>query len=153
MSKTFKVSSIQNGTVIDHIYCGRALQILRLLKLAQHKKQVSLGLNLESKSLGSKDLIKVEDKELSPDEVKQIAVFSPNITLNIIENHKVKKKILLSSPEFIRDFLYCPNSNCITSSESIKSSFEVLIRQKSSNLRCCYCEKVFSLEKICKNNK
>lgn len=50
-TKTLAVAAIKNGTVIDHIAAGQALRIIRFLNLAEHHKQITLGLNLPSGSL------------------------------------------------------------------------------------------------------
>ena len=92
MEKELSVSAIENGTVIDHIPAGQGMRIVRLLKLADHKKKVTLGLNLPSKSLGYKDLIKVEGREISVEEANQIALFAPKASINIIRNFQIQKK-------------------------------------------------------------
>ena len=37
--KEFKVTPIRNGTVIDHIDCGMALKVLRIIGLKEGKVQ------------------------------------------------------------------------------------------------------------------
>ena len=65
VTKSLSVAAIRNGTVFDHIKAGNALRIIRLLDLAKEGHQVTVGLNLPSKELGVKDLIKVEGREIS----------------------------------------------------------------------------------------
>ncbi len=60
MSKTLPVSAIKNGTVIDHIRPGQAPRIMHLLNVLQSKNKVTMGLNLPSKLLKLKDLLKIE---------------------------------------------------------------------------------------------
>ena len=55
-----KIGAIANGVNIDHIPQGNAWHILRLLKL-ERKYPVGIGLNLISKRMGLKDLVKVEN--------------------------------------------------------------------------------------------
>ncbi len=54
-----QVEAIHNGTVIDHIPAGQGIKILQLFGLAQTHEKITVGLNLPSKALGAKDIIKV----------------------------------------------------------------------------------------------
>ncbi len=143
------VAAIRNGTVIDHIDAGHALKIVKILKLAGHQKQVTLGLNLPSNTLGLKDIIKVEDRELSPDEANQVAILAPNATINIIYGYEVQRKFKVTMPATIEKIFSCPNPACISNHESTKGSFKVLQRVKNKiGLECHYCRKVFNHEEI-----
>lgn len=95
MSK-IKVTKIASGTVIDHIPAGKGLKVIEALGLRESDKIVTLGMNLESKKLGKKDLVKVESKQLTDDEIDKIKEISEKPTINIIEDWEVKKKRRLS---------------------------------------------------------
>ena len=69
MIKTRLVSAIDNGVVIDHIPAGQSLKIMRLLHAVNSKQRVTLGLNLRSKTLKLKDLIKIENRALTRQEI------------------------------------------------------------------------------------
>ena len=142
-AKKLAVAAIKKGTVIDHITAGQALRIVKLLNLAKHHKQVALGLNLPSKTLKYKDLIKVEDRELSADEVNQVAILSPHATINIIQNFEVVKKFQVSIPQTLSGILACPNPKCVTNHEKMVSSFIVKQRVHKNVLHCRYCHKTF----------
>lgn len=148
MAKTLSVSAIKDGTVIDHIPSGSAIAILELLKLLSSKHHISLGLNLSSPSLGHKDLIKIEDRFLTPKEAHDIAVFAPNATINIIKNYKVASKIRAQLPKMIKRILVCPNSRCITNSETVETHFLVEEHKQAVILRCHFCEKRFERSEI-----
>ena len=147
-TKTLAVSAIKNGTVIDHIVPGQALAIVRLLNLAKHHKQVTLGLNLPSSTRQYKDIIKVEDRELTPEEANQVAIFSPKATINIIKDYEVVNKFFVEIPETISTVIRCPNPRCITNHEKMRSFFFVKQRMQSIDLQCKYCRKIFSQEEI-----
>ena len=147
-NKTLSVAAIKHGTVIDHITAGYALRIIRLLDLAANKSQVTVGLNLPSKQLRYKDIIKVEGHELTPEEVNQIAVFSPKATINIIHDFKVKKKFTVHIPEVIEYIIICPNTRCVTNHERMKTRFWVTSTSQMVQLRCAYCSKQFSEDDI-----
>jgi aspartate carbamoyltransferase regulatory subunit len=141
MIKTRLVSAIDNGVVIDHIPAGQSLKIMRLLHAVNSKQRVTLGLNLRSKALKLKDLIKIENRVLTPQEIDQVAIFAPGATINRIE------KINCQLPEIIRDVLVCPNLNCISRFES-RGHFKLEGSQKRIKLRCFYCEKQFERHQV-----
>lgn len=143
MEKKLSVAAIESGTVIDHIPAGQGMRIVRLLKLADHKKKVTLGLNLPSQTLGYKDIIKVEGREISEEEANQIALFAPKATINIIRSYQIEKKFTVSIPAMITKFLLCPNQKCITNHESTETKFTVNHYGRKVLLQCCYCEKGF----------
>lgn len=144
MEKTLSVSAIKEGIVIDHIPIGQALKIIGLLKLADNATQVTVGLNLKSKSMGLKDLIKVENCILSSAHAAEIAILASTATINVIENYKVAKKFQVEMPEAISSLLACPNPRCITQTEPIRTLFTVEENHNCILLRCRFCEKIFS---------
>lgn len=148
MTKTLSVSAIKNGTVIDHIPAGQALKIIRLLKITNNKHRATLGLNLTSKSMSLKDLIKIEGRFLEAHEANEVIVFAPEATINIIEDFEVAKKISTKLPKTITKILVCPNENCITHVEPINSCFYVEEYRKTVKLNCKYCERQFGLDQI-----
>ncbi len=144
--KTLSVSAIKEGTVIDHIAPGQALNLIRHLQLAATGMRVTIGLNLKSHSCGLKDLIKLEGIFITETQASQIAVFSPFSTVSVIEDYKVVKKFRVSLPEKIEGLLVCPNFRCVTHSEKISTLFKVEEENGRSLLRCKFCEKTFHLE-------
>ncbi|MFH1946569.1 MAG: aspartate carbamoyltransferase regulatory subunit [Candidatus Magasanikbacteria bacterium] len=146
--KQLLVAAIKDGTVIDHIKAGHALKIIRLLNLADHNKLVTVGLNLPSKATKIKDLIKVEGRELTPEEINRIAIFAPQGTINIIKNYEVVKKFHAQIPDVVEYVIVCPNPKCITNHENMDSKFHALEEEKKITLKCHYCEKKFNEEEI-----
>jgi len=147
-NKSLSVAAIVNGTVIDHIADGKGILLVRLLKLENYLKPVTLGLNLPSSRMKTKDLIKIEGKELSASEISQIAIFSPRTTLNIIQNYKVVKKVLIEPPPNISNIIICPNPQCISKHERTSRLFHVINERKEIQLQCHYCEKIFLRQEI-----
>ncbi|MCH9626739.1 MAG: Aspartate carbamoyltransferase regulatory chain [Chlamydiales bacterium] len=144
MSTTLSVAAIQKGTVIDHIPAGQGMRIVRLLKLDSQHHQVTLGLNLPSKTMGYKDLIKVEGREITESEAQQIAIFAPKATLNIIRDFELTKKFAVSLPKKVEKVLRCPNEKCITNHEQTKTRFSVDKPVRGVQLTCYYCQKSFA---------
>ncbi len=152
--KTLIVAGIHHGTVIDHIVQGRGIQLLHLLDLTHYTKMIATGFNLPSENMGSKDLIKIEGKELTVDEASSVAIISPKATINIIRNYKVIKKLDVKVPHTIEALFACPNSRCITNFENMKSFFFVIHPKvcahltNCAQLKCKYCEKLISQDEI-----
>lgn len=142
--KTLLVEALQNGTVIDHIPAGQALRIIGFLKLNTAPHAVTLGLNLESKRLGKKDLIKISGRFLSELEASEIAVFAPEARINIIRDYQVVEKMRAVLPKELKTILLCPNENCVSRKERLRSFFHVeAVRRDEIRLSCHYCERVF----------
>ncbi|MCH7492758.1 aspartate carbamoyltransferase regulatory subunit [Patescibacteria group bacterium] len=145
--RAFKVYAIKNGTVIDHIPQGVGLDIIELLQLRKSNKVVTLGSGFHSKKLKKKDIVKIEDKEFSPEETNKIAIIAPTASLNIIRDFKIIKKFKVKLPDEIVGIVKCPNPNCITNHDNVKTRF---YREATKELvgRCAYCERYFNLDKI-----
>ena len=132
-----RVSKIRNGTVIDHIRAGQALNVLAILGIdGASGETVSVGINVPSDRMGNKDIVKVEGRELSQDEVDVLSLISPEATINIVREYEVVEKQYLERPERVVGVLSCPNHNCITNAdEPVETAFEVL----DDGVRCEYC--------------
>lgn len=146
-----QVEAIRNGSVIDHIPANLGIKILSLFKLHETNQRITIGLNLPSSALGHKDLIKIENIYLSKEQANQLALYAPNATVNQIEEYQVVNKLTLTLPERIDGVFACPNSNCISHGEPVNSRFRVILKQENVQLKCHYCEKVFSREIMTEN--
>ena len=143
MVRELKITPIKNGTVIDHITSGLALDVLRIINVQSLDKDstVSVAIRVRSGKLGWKDIVKVENMELSPRTVNAIALVSPTATISIIREFKVREKRPVDLPERILGILRCPNPNCISNQpEPIESEFEVSQRRPVV-LTCVYCDR------------
>jgi len=141
-----QVEAICNGSVIDHIPAGQGIKILKLFHLLDTQQRITVGLNLPSAALGAKDLIKVENIALTEAQANQLALFAPKATVNLIKDFKVVKKHQLQLPEFIEGIFACPNSNCISHREPVRSRFSVRQVHGDVRMKCKYCEKSFTKE-------
>lgn len=148
MKETLPVAAIKNGTAIDHITSGQALNIIQLLALTNSKYKVTIGMNLPSKLMGKKDLIKIEQRVLTEAEANEIVVFAPSATINVIENYTVIRKISTHLPHEMRDVFLCPNHACITHTESVATRFFIREFKKEILLGCYYCEKEFNRDQV-----
>jgi len=141
--KDFRVTPIRNGTVIDHIDCGQALKVLRIIGVTgQVQSTVSVLMHVPSKKTGWKDVVKVEDRELDPKEVDKIALISPRATINIIRDFNVAEKYKVSVPDVVKGIIRCSNPNCITNKhEPVEPEF-VVENKHPPVLRCVYCDRI-----------
>lgn len=139
-----RVKRIKHGTVIDHITAGQALNVLRILGISGTTTAVvSVAMNVPSKILGSKDIVKVEDRELEEEEVDRISLIAPNATINIIRDFDVVEKYRVDLPERLEGVVKCANPNCISNTmEPVISKF--LVSKKPVELRCIYCDHVIA---------
>jgi len=146
------VRKIREGTVIDHIPAGRALDVLKILGLTgEEGYTIAIVMNVPSGKLGKKDIVKVEGRFLSPEEVNEIALIAPTATINIVRDYAVTLKRRVEVPAVIEGLLRCPNPSCITNSprEPLKPRFELLSRMPL-RFRCSYCGDELSERDIAK---
>jgi len=144
------IRKIRDGIVIDHIPAGKALTVLRLLRITGKEGfRVALVMNVESRKIGIKDIIKIEGRELSRDELSIIALVAPTATINIIRDYKVVAKFKVQVPDSIEGVLRCLNSKCITNkpNEPIKTKF-VTVSRNPLVIKCYYCGTYYSEEDI-----
>ena len=147
-NKKLSVEAIENGTVIDHIPAGLGLTILRQFKLLHYGSAVTVGFNLPSKTQGSKDIIKITGVWLDDNAANRLALFAPEAVVNTIEHFKVINKRRLTLPEEITEVFRCPNTNCASHGEPVKSRFYVRKQSGQTKLKCHYCEKTFSRDSV-----
>lgn len=135
-----RVSKINEGTVIDHVPGGTALHVLAILGIdGSGGEEVSIGMNVPSDKLGRKDIVKVEGRELSQDEVDVLSLIAPEATINIVRDYEVVDKHRLERPGRVVGVLECPNHDCITADdEPVATIFDVL----DDGVRCAYCETI-----------
>ena len=150
MSEELLVRKIRDGTVIDHIPAGRALDVLKILGLSgKEGSTIAIVMNVPSKKLGRKDIVKVEGKFLEPKEVDEIALIAPTATINIVKDFRVLEKSRVQVPGEIKGLLRCPNPNCVTNTkrEPIETRFK-LVSIAPLKLKCYYCEDIVTEEQV-----
>ncbi|MFW9909092.1 MAG: aspartate carbamoyltransferase regulatory subunit [Candidatus Thorarchaeota archaeon] len=136
-----RIVKIKDGTVIDHISAGRALDVLKILGITGHEKSVvTIAMNISSSRITTKDIVKLEDRFLKSNEVAKIALVAPDATINTIRDYKVEDKTRVELPQKITNVIVCPNSRCVTNKERepIQPKYEVLTKSPMK-LKCTYC--------------
>ena len=152
MSKrTLRVSKIKEGTVIDHITGGHALDVIKILGITGRTGGiVTVAVNIPSNKLKLKDIVKVEGRKLASAEVDKIALVAPHATINIIRNYRVVEKQRVKLPQVIRGIVKCANPACISNSdEPVQPTFYVE-REEPLLLKCHYCGYVMEKQDVLK---
>jgi aspartate carbamoyltransferase regulatory subunit len=134
-----QVAALRHGTVVDHLNAGMALKALEVIGVPKSGAAL-LGIGLESAKMGRKDILKLENVELTQCEIDKLAVFGPQATVSFIRDFKVVRKFNVKLPEAITGILKCPNPNCVTNHERIETRFKVET-EKPLHVRCHYCER------------
>ena len=139
-SRIVRVSKIKDGTVIDHISGGYALDVAKILGVTGHERQVvTIAINVPSKRMREKDIVKIEGRALSSQEVNRIALIAPKATINIVRNYEVVEKLEVQLPQVIEDIVKCVNPSCISNSnEPVAPKFYVE-NEEPVLLKCHYC--------------
>ena len=136
-----KVSAIRNGTVLDHIPAQSVFQVVDILDLNHAENPVTIGSNLESKSLGRKGIIKISDRFFADAELGRIALVAPDATVNVIRDYEVVEKKKINLPEVVVGLARCSNPMCVTNHQAVTTRFKTIVESKKVKLLCHYCEK------------
>lgn len=143
---------LEEGTVVDHIPDWKAQtvsKVLRLDKLAKMQSETSVAIlqNVVSKTLGRKDVIKIDRWLVDEKEADILSLIFPTITVNYIDDWKVSK-YTPKVPDVIEGRIRCPEVNCVSNSERepVVSKFSTLKRER--RLQCHYCDTTVPLERI-----
>ncbi len=145
-NREVRVSKIKDGTVIDHISGGYALDVVKILGITGHERQVvTIAINVPSKRFRTKDIVKIEGRALNRQELNRIALLAPKATINIVRNYVVVEKQEVKLPSVIEDIVKCINPTCISNShEPVTARFKVETEEPLM-LKCHYCG--YALEK------
>lgn len=132
------IDEITNGIVIDHIAAGKSMEIYKMLNLDALECSVAIIKNVNSKKMGKKDIIKI-DEALDVD-LEALGFIDNGITINTIENGVKTNKRHCELPEKIVNIVKCKNPRCITSVEQEIDHIFKLTDKENKVYRCIYCE-------------
>ncbi|ABR50281.1 aspartate transcarbamylase regulatory subunit [Alkaliphilus metalliredigens QYMF] len=135
-----EVTSIHKGIVIDHITSGKGLKIFQKLNLDKISSPVVLLMNVSSKTLGKKDVIKIQD-EVDLD-LTMLGLIDQNITINLISQGEIAEKRQVKLPVKVKGLFECKNPRCITSVDDYAQSEFTLVPNGKIQYRCHYCEEL-----------
>lgn len=137
------INSIKNGIVIDHIQAGHGIKIYNYLNLQDADFPTALIMNVNSTKNSKKDIIKIEN--VIDLDFKMLGLLDHNITVNIIENERIKEKIKLSLPDKVENVIRCKNPRCITSVELYVPHIFNLVDAEKGEYRCEYCDEIVTI--------
>ena len=138
--KELRVSKIRDGTVIDHIRGGYALDVVKILGISGREKRVmTIAINVPSKRFGAKDIVKIEGKALNSQEVNRIALVAPHASINIIRNYTVVEKLEVKLPKSIEGIVKCANPCCISNADEPVGAKFYIENDEPLLLKCHYC--------------
>lgn len=139
------IDGVNTGVVLDHIEAGKGWEIYNLLGLDKVDCTVAIIQRVDSTKYGKKDIIKVDgDVELDLD---ILGYFDTKMTVNIVKNHELVRKVKLKLPETLTGVIECKNPRCITSIEQeIVHKFRLADSEKGT-YRCIYCDVIYNEKK------
>ena len=153
MAEMRRVTAIRNGTVVDHIPSGYAMQVISILGIATDRATpVSLVMNVPSDKLGRKDVLKIEDRELDQEDLDRLALIAPAASIAIIRNHAVAEKMKVELADDLLNIARCSFSNCITKNnhEPLPQRMRVVSRDPLE-VRCYYCGRGQEIDELIEN--
>ena len=124
------IDKILNGTVIDHLSEGSLRAVDAALGLQDR------GYSCTTAAIAEKmnPFIKTNLAELTMRDLKQVALISPEPTINYIKDGKVSEKFV---------FLLCQNTNCIT--RTIIEDVPPKFYSDGDGIRCRYCRRPYKI--------
>ncbi len=125
------IDKIHDGTVIDHLDKGSLRAVDAALDLENRGHSITTAAITEK----SNPFIKTDLPELSERDMKQIALISPEPTINYIKGGRVREKFV---------YLLCRNSNCIT--RTIVEDVPPKFYRDGTSIRCRYCRRPYTLK-------
>jgi aspartate carbamoyltransferase catalytic subunit len=118
------IDRIHNGTVVDHLLPGSRKAVDEALSL-ENRGYTCITASIKEKR---NPFLKTDLDQLSERDLKNIALISPEPTVNYIRNGRVAEKFV---------YLLCENENCVTRvvSEDVPPKFY----SEDGRIRCRYC--------------
>ena len=132
------ITPLENGIVLDHIKAGNGMLLYEALNLSNLDCSVALIKNAKSKKMGKKDVLKIDC--LLDLDFNVISVIDKGVTVNIIKDGVLTKRINLSLPKTVTGIFTCKNPRCITSVERGLPNVFKLTDKELGEYRCIYCE-------------
>ena len=91
--------------------------------------------------MGKKDIIKVDN--IINFDFSVLGFIDPNITVNIVKDEKIIKKIKTELPSCVENVRTCKNPRCITATEHYVPQRFILVDKEKALYRCEYCDSLY----------
>ena len=150
MNEMRRVTAFCNGTVVDHTPAGKSLQVMQMLRInVGRSNPISLVMNVPSGKVGRKDVLKIEDRELTQEELDRLALIAPNASVAIIRNYGVAEKRQIELGNELVNIASCSFWNCITqnSREPLPHKLRV-VSTEPLDVRCSYCGRSQDIDEL-----
>lgn len=142
-NKTLNISGISEGYVLDHIKSGESMVIYEYLGLRDLSDcTIAMIMHAKSHKMGLKDIMKIECP-LGSINLDILGYIDHNITVNVVEDRKIIKKVKLSLPQTVKNVIKCKNPRCITSIEQELDQIFYLSDENLKVYRCRYCDEKY----------
>lgn len=146
------VRKIEEGTVVDHIPDWKAetvARVLRLDRLAKLQADISVAIlqNVNSKSLGRKDIVKIDRWQVDEKDADILSLIFPTITVNYVNDWKVSK-YSPKVPDVIEGRIRCPELLCITNAEREPVLPKFVTLKRDRMLQCFYCDSLLDFDSV-----
>ncbi len=141
---THKSTYVGDGVVIDHIPATKGTRLLSALGFSKSEYTMVPGFNLDSKTYGKKDIIKIHEfyDDLTPEQHTRIALIAPNATISVIKEGKISKKYKLEQGNKLSDSIICGNDACVTNQwkENVGTIYKVIQMDEGKKVyECGHC--------------
>lgn len=140
------IAEIKNGLVIDHIQAGKGWKVFKWLGLDKANFATALIMNANSKKCGKKDMIKIDN--IINIDYSILGFIDENISVNVIQDSKIVKKITMELPQKVENVISCKNPRCITITEKYVPQEFHLVRKDKKEYRCVYCDALYKSHDI-----
>ncbi len=132
------IDGVKNGIVLDHIQAGKSMMIYDLLGLSKLDNCVAIIQKATSGKYGKKDIIKID--EVIDLDYDVLGYIDSNITVNIVKDGRLEKKLHMELPSRLKNVVKCKNPRCITSVEQEIVHYFNLVDKEKKVYRCAYCD-------------
>ena len=103
----------------------------------------------QARSYDRKDVMKVEDRELTQQELDRLAIIAPDASVSIIRDYRVVEKRTVELGDELTNVARCSYSNCIMNNPREPLPHRILVHSRNPlELRCAYCGKTQSVDDI-----
>lgn len=135
------VDTIKNGLVIDHIQAGLGWRVFNWLGLDKANFATALIMNASSGKTIKKDIIKIDN--IINIDYSILGFIDSNITVNVIQDSKIVRKIKMELPPKVEGVISCKNPRCITVTENYVTPQFRLTNPQKKEYRCIYCDDLY----------
>jgi aspartate carbamoyltransferase regulatory subunit len=106
-------------------------------------------MNVPSGKIGRKDVLKIEDRELTQEELDRLALIAPNASVAIIRNYSVAEKRQIELGEELVNIARCTFWNCITQDPREPLPHKLRVVSKNPlEIRCSYCGRSQTIDQL-----